>query len=334
MDIVGALTLLAISWFTFLRRPAVPSARALLILGTAFASVAISNLLPDGLSVQFDQAAFYQTSFFSYIIFGTVLAPSVLTFALLFPKPKRAIQQRPWLALLPYAYGILLLMFLLMGGPGEIGWFSTLGMFLLAVVSFIHSTRVQRDAVSKAQLRWAISSFIAGIVLIGLNFPVGFGLIKSQFWVDIVLILASLGFVVIGTGMAVAVLRYRLFDIDIIIRKTLLYGLLSGLLALIYFGSVVILQSIVGRAANEQSPLVIVVSTLIIAALFSPLRQRLQAFIDRRFFRSKYDAGKTLARFSQTIRDEVNVDRLSAELATVLQETVQPETVSFWLRKD
>ena len=332
-ELVGTLLLLAVSWFTFLRRPTVPSARALLLYSTASAASTISSTLPDGLSVQFNQTAFYFTLFFTYVIFGVVFAPSLLAFALLFPNPKRPIQRRPWLALLPYGYGFFLFFFLFFGGRAEVGWLSTLTMLALAIASFVHATRTQRDAVSRAQLRWAISSFVAGLALFALNFPLGFGLITNQFWVDLISAMASLGIVVIGFGLSVAVLRYRLFDIDVIIRKTLLYAMLSGLLALVYFGSVVLLQTIFDSVAQERSPFIIVVSTLLIAALFAPLRQRVQAFIDRRFYRQKYDAQQILAQFAQTARDEVEMDLLQAELLRVVQETLQPEQITIWYRQ-
>jgi hypothetical protein len=132
--------------------------------------------------------------------------------------------------------------------------------------------------------------------------------------------------------IAYTILRHRLYDIDIIIRKTLVYTVLSALLGLVYFGSVVLLQRLFGALTGvEGSPLAVVVSTLAIAALFTPLRRRIQDVIDRRFFRKKYDAQRVLAQFALTARDETDLDALTGELARVVQETLQPEGVSVWL---
>jgi hypothetical protein len=143
-----------------------------------------------------------------------------------------------------------------------------------------------------------------------------------------------LGTIPAATG--VAILKYRLYDIDILINRTLVYGSLTALLALVYIGGVATTQAIfrVLTGQQEQPQLAIVVSTLVIAALFTPLRRRIQSFIDRRFYRSKYDARKTLEAFSTKLRDETDLNALSDDLVGVVRETMQPAHVSLWLRPD
>jgi hypothetical protein len=128
-----------------------------------------------------------------------------------------------------------------------------------------------------------------------------------------------------------------LWDIDILINRTLVYGSLTAILGLIYFASVLALQALVSVfsghfSSGPQTPVVIVASTLGIVALFHPLRRRLQTIIDRRFYRSKYDAARTLAAFSASLRDEVDLDQLREQLLAVVQETMQPSHISLWLR--
>jgi hypothetical protein len=130
------------------------------------------------------------------------------------------------------------------------------------------------------------------------------------------------------------VLRYRLYGIDLVINRTLVYGPLTAMLVLVYLGGVVSLQYAFRALTGQGSQIAIVASTLAIAALFNPLRRRVQAFVDRRFYRRKYDAGKTLAAFSTRLRDETDLDRLGVELVSVVRETVQPTHASLWLRPD
>jgi hypothetical protein len=153
---------------------------------------------------------------------------------------------------------------------------------------------------------------------------------------DISFVLSLVALVGLPIAVGVAILRYRLYDIDLIINRTLVYGSLTALLALVYFGGVATVQAIFrALTGQEQQPqLAIVVSTLVIAALFNSLRRRVQGFIDRRFYRRKYDARKTLEAFSAKLRDETDLDALNAELVGVVRETMQPAHVSLWLRPD
>jgi hypothetical protein len=145
-----------------------------------------------------------------------------------------------------------------------------------------------------------------------------------------------LSFAGVPVAIGFAVLKYRLYEIDIIINRTLVYGSLTLMLALVYVGGVTATQAVFTALTGqeEQPQLAIVVSTLVIAALFTPLRRRIQAFIDRRFYRSKYDARKTLEAFSTKLRDETDLDALSGDLVGVVRETMQPAHVSLWLRPE
>jgi hypothetical protein len=196
---------------------------------------------------------------------------------------------------------------------------------LLAVVSMI--VRFRRSiGVERQQLKWivytgavAAGGFALSIFLSG---PLSNGAFVAAF----------LAFIGVPVAAGVAIMRYRLYEIDLLINRTLVYGSLTATLAVVYVGSVVSLQAPFRTLTGQESQLAVVVSTLAIAALFGPLRRRVQALIDRRFYRRKYDAAKTLAAFSARLRDETDLDSLSDELVAVVRSTMQPAHVSLWLR--
>jgi hypothetical protein len=177
------------------------------------------------------------------------------------------------------------------------------------------------SGVERTQIKWffyACALYAAGLIITTfLDIPSSPG----NFWP----ILGAFVLLTIPVSIAIAILRYRLYDIDIIIRKTLVYGAMTLLLVVVYFSSVVLLQQFFRALTGQDSPIVIVISTLVIAALFSPLRRRIQNTIDRRFYRRKYDAQQALAAFAATARDEVDMEQLTEQLLNVVQESMQPE---------
>ena len=212
-------------------------------------------------------------------------------------------------------------------------------VLMVCIVAAITSLLVRLSrarGVELKQLKWFVYSttfFIPGLILLFLGVTLDIALAPLLFMAGQVVL--SIFIAGVPVASAIAILRYHLFDIDIIIRRTLKYSLLTGLLAVIYFGMIVLLQAGVGTITERtDSPVITVVTTLIIAALFSPLRQRVQTFIDRRFYRQKYDAQQVLAQFAQTARDEVEMEALQAELLRVVQETMQPSHISIWVKRD
>jgi hypothetical protein len=192
--------------------------------------------------------------------------------------------------------------------------------------------------VQRQQTKWVVFGLAAtALVILGRLVPL---LIfpslntSSSFYFLITTYVYPVGLLLIPLTLSIAILRYRLWDIDMLINRTLVYGTLTALLALVYFGLVIALQALFKAITGQvgASPLVIVISTLAIAALFQPLRRRIQRIIDRRFYRRKYDAARTLAAFSATLRNEVDLSQLSEQLVAVVQETMQPASVSLWLR--
>jgi hypothetical protein len=208
-------------------------------------------------------------------------------------------------------------------------------MYALVVVGVSSMLARLRHAgsIERQQIEWfayATAVVISGVILKNIVYPtVG---VMWVWWVG--LILTAVGVVSSPIAMGVAIFRYRLYQIDIIINRTLVYALLTATLVALYLGVIVVLQSFFVILIGEKSTLAVVASTLLIAALFSPLRHRIQSFIDRRFYRSKYDVRKTLETFSAQLRDETDLDALNDDLVEVVKETMQPAHVALWLRPE
>jgi hypothetical protein len=197
-----------------------------------------------------------------------------------------------------------------------------------AVISLLVRYRQTRGD-ERQQIKWFAAAAALTLVWITVFGQYSRGLPEAIVALSFLLVTPSIP---LATG--IAILRYRLYDIDIIINRTLVYGTLTGTLALVYVGVVTVTQALFRTLTSQQElpQLVVVASTLVIAALFNPLRWRIQSFIDRRFYRRKYDAAKTLQGFSTKLRDETDLEALRGDLVGVVRETMQPAHVSLWLR--
>jgi hypothetical protein len=204
----------------------------------------------------------------------------------------------------------------------------------VAAASLVAGRRGARG-VERQQIKWLLYVGPIFFVASGLHIGFYFFWLAERSWG----LLASYLLVAVGglsgpIAIGVAILRYRLYEIDLIINRTLVYGSLTATLVALYLGGIVVLQRVFVLLTGEQSTLAVVASTLLIAALFTPLRRRIQSFIDRRFYRRKYDARKTLEAFTAQLRDETDLDALGYDLVGVVRETMQPAHVSLWLRTE
>jgi hypothetical protein len=215
----------------------------------------------------------------------------------------------------------------------QIKWFAYAAVVLT-------STILLRVLTFSLPIPASVSLTVEGLIALGLVSVAGataiailkYRLYEIDLLINRTLVYGALTAILAATG--IAILRYRLYDIDFIINRTLVYGSLTVTLVALYFGGIVVLQRVFVALTGEKSTLAVVASTLVIAALFNPLRRRIQGFIDRRFYRSKYDAAKTLEAFSAKLRDETDLDALSEGLTSVVRETMQPAHVSLWLRPE
>ncbi len=221
---------------------------------------------------------------------------------------------------------------------GAIGFPLLLAFFACLAGALIYRYVRGETLLERQQIKWLAFAIVADLVLnwigpvvLSLLFPQAFG--TGSLGSVLYQLVWPLTALFIPISIGIAILRYRLWDIDAIINKTLVYGLLTGILGALYAGLIIGLENLVGLFSGTaaQNPVVLVISTLTIAALFLPVRRRIQAIIDRRFYRRKYDAEKTLAAFSATLRSEVNLEQVREQLLSAVQETMQPAHVSLWL---
>ncbi len=209
-------------------------------------------------------------------------------------------------------------------------------LMLFSVASLFLRLRRSSGA-ERQQLKWfayAAALLASDLVVSSVLFALFEGTIAGEVSdvVFFVIFPATLSGIPVAIG--VAILKYRLYDIDFLINRTLVYGALTATLTLVYFGGVTLLQGVLRVLTGQGSTLAVVASTLVIAALFNPLRHRVQGFVDRRFYRRKYDAAKTLEAFGSRLREETDLDALSGDVVGVVRETMQPAHVSLWLRPD
>jgi hypothetical protein len=320
--VVSAATGTAIFWRRSDDRMAFLVSLALLTFGAALPIPLFLLSVPVALKVVAEAISF-------------VGAGTVMLFLYLFPNGRFVPRWTRWLGLAsigilapsifsPYSFLSLWrypLLNALVGGP------------LLSVPILLQVYRYRRvsDAAQRQQTKWVVFGIVTAMggycAFILLDVLLPSALLASVLGNTAYFVLTLL----IPISIAVAVLRYRLYDIDILINRTLVYGSLTAALVALYFVGIVVLQRLFVALTGEKSTLAVVASTLVIAALFTPLRRRIQSFIDRRFYRRKYDARKTLEAFSAQLRDETDLNALSDDLTGVVRETMQPAHVSLWL---
>jgi hypothetical protein len=270
---------------------------------------------------------------------------SAVLFFLLFPSGRFAPRWTRWLAVAFCAFqvtdslieNLFRELYSRLPALEMISWLVFIGIVVSMVWSQTYSYRKFSSPVQRRQTKWVVfGTTLAVAGTFPFQVPVDLSLVDGAMPLRLLLLSTgfSLSFLLVPFSISVAMLRSHLFDIDVLINRTLVYGSLTAMLIGLYLGGILVLQRLFIVLTGEESTLAVVASTLVIAALFNPLRRRTQSFIDRRFYRNKYDAAKTLEAFSATLRDETDLDALSDDLVGVVRETMQPVHVTLWLRPD
>ena len=328
-NLISTIIQFGLAVFIFFRKPNDPASGSLLLTMATFASLTITEVIPFGYITWLDPTADFLQTRLANILLMSLFPYSIVRFAMTFPRPKPVYLRFPWLPVAVGAVGLALVV-LLPNSP--FSWFWFVLSFVSAIGILVHNAFTMRDAVSQAQIRWGVGGFVLGFGTLALMFllnTTGIVTIPQESF-DVV---GSWVFMIMIAMIAVAILRYRLYDIDVIIRRTIQYTLVTGILALTYFGGIVIIQGILGPiTGSESSPIVTVITTLGIAASSIPYATVSRILLTDVLSRQKYDAEQTLARFAATARDDVDMDKLTAALLGVVEETMQPEKVSLWLK--
>lgn len=330
-----------LSWFiigliVFILRPGSTAARLFFIAGTSLALVSRIGWAATTVSANFAPPIAWFLQLMTGTFWGWLFFPSLILLLLVFPKPLWTPSRFQGLItgllfLIPLVLtiativtGQIILADIMLGAEALI-------IFVVAITAVVQAFRRRRDPVIRAQVSWVafgIAVSIGGTLVAYLLEYSGLVVLDgfSIFWSWVITL-------ALPVCMAIVILRYRLFDIQVIIRKTLVYTVVTALLAMVYFGLVIILQGIFDSISGQQSPIIIVLSTLAIAALFAPLRNRVQKIIDRRFFRKNYDSEQVLGQFAQVVQNETNGEEIETELMRVIQDTIEPELISLSLLK-
>jgi hypothetical protein len=353
---LGALSYAPVGALVASRRPDNPIGWLVCLYGLVIslsyfsAEYAIYALLAEPGSLPVAEALVWVLSWILPVIIVLSIFP-----LLLFPTGRLPSRRWRWLAWLTAAWMLLTVVTgafasgALLGvlGPienplgidGLTGVYATLLLFvsplLTAAAAFSLFVRLRRTVgVERQQIKWFAYAAAATVSASTLAYIIP-RVIDTPLWFERAGFVLNVAFVpAIPVSIGIAILRYRLYDIDIIINRTLVYGTLTVLLAGLYEGSIVLLQEAFRTLTGQQSGLAIVASTLLIAALFTPFRRRIQSFIDKRFYRRKYDARRTLEEFSAKLRNETNLEALKRDLGEVVTETMQPAHMSLWMRPD
>jgi hypothetical protein len=335
IDKIGDLVWFAVGALIFLRRSDDRMALLTSLFLITFGTLAIDTT--DAETLISSQPAWWLPVRGVEIV-GEVCSP---LFFLLFPNGRFVPRWTRWLAVAWLAFSVPQISFpeLYSGSPAleSVSYLVFLGYVLSVTGALVYRYRRVFSSAQRQQTKWVVFGTTLGVAgTFPSQLPLDLGLVGGD--TPLVLLVLNMGFtlslLLLPLSISVAVLRSHLFDIDVLINRTLVYGLLTAMLIGLYFGSIVVLQRVFVGLTGEQSTLAVVASTLAIAAVFNPLRGRIQSFIDRRFYRRKYDARKTLEAFSAKLRDETDLNALSNDLVGVVRETMQPTYVSLWLRPE